>query len=51
VVSAREPFDIPQFQSAKNVIAIYGDTAVSMAGARDVIFFGVAPQGRMPVAL
>jgi hypothetical protein len=51
VVSAREPFDIPLFETARNVVAIYGDGAMSMAGLRDVMFFGVDSSGKLPVAL
>lgn len=51
VVSAREPFDVPLFERAKNVLAVYGDGAVSMTGLRDVMFFGVEGRGKLPVDL
>jgi beta-N-acetylhexosaminidase len=51
VVSVREPFDIPCFSRARNVIAAYGDDAASLAGLSDVIFGGARAEGTLPVRL
>ena len=49
VISTREPFDIPCFERAKHVLATYGDEAVSLDAAAEVLFDGVAASGTLPV--
>jgi beta-N-acetylhexosaminidase len=50
VVSMREPFDLPLFAAARHVLAAYGDDDASVGALADVLFGGVMPQGRLPVA-
>jgi|HubBroStandDraft_4_1064222.scaffolds.fasta_scaffold00096_21 beta-N-acetylhexosaminidase len=50
-VSMLEPFDLPFFESARHLVAIYGDDAASLGGLADVVFGGSMPAGRLPVSL
>lgn len=51
VVSLREPFDVPLFESARHLLAAYGDDAAAIGGLADVIFGSSLPSGRLPVAI
>jgi beta-N-acetylhexosaminidase len=51
VVSLLEPFDLPLFESARHLLAAYGDDEASVGGLADVLFGGTMPTGRLPVAL
>jgi beta-N-acetylhexosaminidase len=51
VVSAREPFDVPSYPRASNVLAAYGDDAASLEAAASVLFDGAPTPGRLPVEL
>ncbi len=50
VVSTLEPFDLDLFENARHVLAAYGDDEASIGGLADVLFGGVMPQGRLPIA-
>jgi beta-N-acetylhexosaminidase len=49
VVCAREPFDCDLFAQARHLLAIYGDTAVSLAGLAGVLFGDGDALGVLPV--
>jgi hypothetical protein len=42
---------LPFFESARHLVAIYGDDAASLGGLADVVFGGSMPAGRLPVSL
>jgi beta-N-acetylhexosaminidase len=49
VVSTVEPYDLPLFQTARHLLATYGNDAASIEGLADVLFGGSLPEGRLPV--
>jgi beta-N-acetylhexosaminidase len=51
VISAREPYDAVLFPAARNVVCLYGDEEISLAGCADVLSGRAAAGGRLPVAL
>jgi beta-N-acetylhexosaminidase len=51
IVSALEPFDVPEFAAARHVVASYGDDASAIGGLADVLFGNALPEGKLPVAL
>jgi beta-N-acetylhexosaminidase len=51
VVSLLEPYDVALFESARHVLAAYGDDAAALGGLADVLFGASMPTGRLPVSL
>ena len=51
VISILEPYDVPLFTNAANVLAAYGDDPAAVGGLADVLFGGSRPEGRLPVEL
>jgi beta-N-acetylhexosaminidase len=51
VISMLEPYDVPLFTNAANVLAAYGDDPAAVGGLADVLFGGSRPEGRLPVEL
>lgn len=50
-VAMREPFDVPEFPEARNVVCSFGDGEVSVAALADVLSGRQAAVGRLPVSL
>ncbi|HET9030628.1 MAG TPA: beta-N-acetylhexosaminidase [Candidatus Aquilonibacter sp.] len=51
IVAAREPYDCALFANARHLLAIYGDSDVSLAGLADVLFGDGEARGVLPVEL
>lgn len=49
IVSLMSPYDIPFYGKAKNVLALYGVSRFSAAGAANVLLGKIQPLGRLPV--
>ena len=51
VVSTLEPFDVPAFARARNVLCTFGDESSNIEALADVLVGRTVATGRMPVAL
>ncbi|MDD4004007.1 MAG: glycoside hydrolase family 3 protein [Elusimicrobiaceae bacterium] len=50
LVSLMSPYDIPFFNKAKNVLALYGISRFSAAGAANILLGTAKPAGTMPIS-